>query len=272
MFYKYKILIFLLFLVCSQLAWGSCNFLVDVDSQLLVVSKTKQFVIYKDKGMIQFKTEEFKKHLEETIEVYVDDDTEFGHAQIRIGKFVYSYHYVKSMGNSPFDIYYLRSREYKGVVFKLDSERVEFIHNEMRKLVKSGQQFNIPPYDIVGAKEEMLFDQNGRPYLNASSRLLTTRGNIVNTSPLLGEIQEIEDGKHQIVSQNGFTYEIEKKGEKYYIQTVQCSTLVTYILKRFLGITIDKIIDPVGLLKILTSEKNAIQPEMVIHYGYPDMS
>jgi hypothetical protein len=176
-------------------------------------------------------TDGYQQIKEESAEIIYEPIGKFGHISLRVGDKVYSFENYRQTSKKIFNLSKLRKNA-KGFVFNISKEQIQKMEDQISHVYRSGQKYNIPPFDAYSRRYEIIMKSNGN-YIGKQVDS-SKSGSSIN---LQGEVKEIA-GKKYLVAPNNVKLPIEEKDGRMYIKSVNCASSASTILRQFLGIDI----------------------------------
>ncbi len=169
------------------------------------------------------------RFLDSTVEAIHDEGVWFDHISLRVGKHLYSFSGIRNTGREKFqpDKIWPGSA---GFVFRADPRKIRAVRRELEELYLSAKHDNLPPFDLYSRKLEIFPIRN---YLFGLSR----NGGALLTKMIFAELVE-DAGRPFLKTEDGFAYPVVKKRGKFYIQSLSCSTMTTYVMRKYFGIDV----------------------------------
>jgi hypothetical protein len=200
---------------------------------------------------------EYKKFLNETVEVLYEPAEPFGHLRLRVGERQYSFNYIQSTSQN---VYSPRSgADRYGFIYMVDPNKIKEMEDEIIKFYKSSMEHNIPPFDAFSPPLKVKRD-------GASWRYESPSTEYANNGIANGKIIQ-ENGQYYLASPD-IKLPVRKIGnDEYETLSYSCVSSTSYWLERF-GLQLNRNLEAKGVKKTLLDPRyGASEPDMIFQYN-----
>ena len=174
--------------------------------------------------------EVYTRFMDNTVEPIHQTGGEFGHFSLRVGRRLYSFNYLQDTSRNKFSIGMVGHGK-TGFVFQADPEKIRGAQDELEKIYKNSEDNNVPPFDEYSAMLEIVRHEDGSMNFRSNSP------SGANNRSISAELVE-EEGKHILLTGDGFKYPVIQQGDKLYVQSLSCASSATYVMKKYFGIDV----------------------------------
>lgn len=240
----------------------------EAEQEIVQLKSGREIIVYKSMRELDETLPSYRDFLNNSIEVIVKYAGAYGgHVTVRVGDIFYGFNGVMDTSIKVFDLNHTYPKQLS-MVFATTPDNILRLKKHLDLFFKSANDNNLPAYDLVSDFQKIHFDEQGKPYLNSDTiKLPNVTEKMSNNKHLLGKIVE-KNGGYFVISDLGLSYPIEKRGNDYYMQTLNCTTIATYIMREFLNIkAIDFYQWPESMYKrILEKNVDELGVDAIIHY------
>ena len=201
----------------------------------------KEYVDYWADPKILKALPEYDDFLEKTVEIIFTPHEPFGHIRLRVGKKLYGFENVQWTTNKDFTPMFHKSTNKDlpsstGAVFFVGAEKIKSVQKEIEDFYKQSSSNNFPPFDAYSSL--LKIEEKDKTFGSGKSLFFVSDApKFGNNKEVNGKIVE-KNGRHYLVSNDGYEFEIQKKGNQYFSNSFSCSSSAGHILEKYFQINI----------------------------------
>lgn len=184
---------------------------------------------------------EYEEFLEKTVEIIFTPHEPFGHIRLRVGKKLYGFENVQWTTNKDFTPMLHKSTNKDlpsstGAVFFVGADKIKSVQKEIEDFYSQSSKNNFPPFDAYSSL--LRIEEKDKSF--GSGKTLT----FISDAPKFGNNKEVngkiveKNGRHFLVSNDGYEFEIQKKGNQYFSKSFSCSSSAGHVLEKYFQINV----------------------------------
>lgn len=201
----------------------------------------KEYVDYWADPKILKALPEYDEFLEKTVEIIFTPHEPFGHIRLRVGKKLYGFENVQWTTNKEFSPMFHKSTNQDlpsstGAVFFVGADKIKSVQKEIEDFYTQSSKNNFPPFDAYSSL--LKIEEKDKTFGSGKSlHFISDAPKFGNNKEVNGKIVE-KNGRHFLVSSDGYEFEIQKKGNQYFSNSFSCSSSAGHILEKYFQINI----------------------------------
>lgn len=218
----------------------------------------QEYLLYSMRPEDVVGTDEYKRFLDQTVEVIFQPMEPFGHITLRVGRRIFGFQNVTWTLKSDFTPR-MGVEGQRGVIFAVSENDVTSTRQALEKFYHASESHNIPPFDAYSPVLEIHREPGGL-------RFRSTSPEFGNTQTIDGQLVT-RDGKQVLKAPNGHECPVEVRDGRYFVQSFSCSTSATYVLRSLFGIRVDFDLGARELIELLDQgNPGGTAPAAIIRY------